>query len=95
MESQTYLGVGLTRDLSWSEHIRKTGARASKALNFVRRNLHDCPTDIKETAYNSLVCPHPEYSSTVWDPHYLNDINTLEKVQRKAARFVLGKYQCV
>ena len=93
VESQTYLGVELTHDLSWNEHIKKTGARANKALNFVRRNLYDCPTDIKETAYKALVRPHLEYSSTVWDPHYLNDINTLEKVQRKAARFVLGKYR--
>ena len=47
VQSQTYLGVELRSNLSWSEHIRETDARANKALNFVRRNLHDCPTDIK------------------------------------------------
>ena len=40
----------------------------------------------------SLVQPHLCYSSSVWDPYYQNDISTLEKVQRKGARFVTGIY---
>ena len=46
-----------------------------------------------ETAYQALVHPHLEYASTIWDSHHQNEIDILEKIQRKAARFVKGKYQ--
>lgn len=29
----------------------------------------------------------------VWDPHYQKDIMQLENVQRKALRFIVGKYK--
>ena len=47
---------------------------------------------MKETAFSSLVRPHLEYSASVWDPHLKRDINALEKVQRRGARFVTGQY---
>ena len=33
-----------------------------------------------------------EYAASVWDPHHLNDIQALEKVQRRAARWVMNDY---
>ena len=34
-----------------------------------------------------------EYSSVVWDPHTKTNMETLEKVQRRAARFVCADYR--
>ena len=42
--------------------------------------------------FTTLVRPHVEYSSSVWDPHYKQDILAVEKNQRKGARFVTGIY---
>ena len=39
-----------------------------------------------------MVRPILEYSSTVWDPHTLENANKLERVQRRAARFVKNEY---
>ena len=39
-----------------------------------------------------MVCPILEYCSTVWDPHLLKDNNKLEKVQRRAARWITSNY---
>ena len=36
--------------------------------------------------YVSLVRPHLEFASTVWNPYLAGDIETLEKVQRRAKR---------
>jgi len=46
----------------------------------------------RELAYNTLVYPHIEYASVVWSPWqtYLED--AVEKVQRRAARYVCNKY---
>ena len=39
-----------------------------------------------------MVRPQLEYASDVWDPHQVGDIMELEKVQRRAARWVLNDY---
>ena len=43
---------------------------------------------MREAAYKGLVRPILEYGSSVWDPHYEGLIDDLEKVQKRAARFV-------
>ena len=39
-----------------------------------------------------MVRPVLEYASTVWDPHTLTNINKIEAVQRRAARFCLNDF---
>ena len=56
------------------------------------RNLRNCPSGIKATCYTTLVRPTLEYACPVWDPHRQGDISRLEKVQKRAARFVTGNY---
>ena len=34
-----------------------------------------------------------EYTTTVWDPYLQNDINKLQSIQNKAARFVFNDYR--
>ena len=46
-----------------------------------------------ELAYASFVRYIMEYSSTAWDPFYQRDIGRLERVQRRAARFVFNDYK--
>ena len=58
----------------------------------LRRNLKGCPEKLRETAYFSLVRSFLEYSATVWHPHQKYNSDKLEMVQRRAARFVKGRY---
>ena len=74
------------------QHINKITTKANKTLGFLRRNLKIRSKAIKETAYKALVRPVLEYAAAIWDPHLLKEIEALEKVQRRAARFVLHQY---
>ena len=77
-----YLGVTVSSDLSWNKHVDNTVKKATTSLNFLKRNLHGCPTGVKDQCYKSLVRPILEYSSCVWDPHTQRNVNKLEMVQR-------------
>ena len=39
-----------------------------------------------------MIQPTLDYAFTIWDPHTKEDINTLDKVQRRGARFVCNSY---
>ena len=47
VENITCLGITLTSKLKWDQH------KASKVLCVVRRNFHNCPRSVRETAYKS------------------------------------------
>ena len=92
MEQHSYLGVILQSRLSWLPHINTIINKASKTLNFIKRNLYKCSTSVKASAYLSLVRPLLEYASTIWDPYQRTYIQALEKIQRRAARWVTADY---
>ena len=64
-----YLGVKLSRNLDWGQHVNNKVMKANLSLRFLRRNLSSCPEEVKEAAYKAIVRPHVEYASSVWDPH--------------------------
>ena len=55
VDSATYLGVELSSNLTWANHINKTYHKANRQLAFLRRNLPISRTHVKETAYKGLV----------------------------------------
>lgn len=87
-----YLGVHIANDLRWNKHVHEVTNKANKLLGMLRRNLYFCTKDVRETAYLSLVRPILEYAGTVWDPNCLHLENDLERVQKRAGRFVMNNY---
>ena len=47
---------------------------------------------LEATAYLTIVRPSMEYAAVIWDPYHHNNIQQLEKVQRRAARWVLNDF---
>jgi len=88
-----YLGVTISNDLSWSPHISSVAGKANAKIGFLWRNLQHCPPKLREQAYFALVRLVIEYGAAVWDPYLKKDINSLENVQRRAARFVMHDNQ--
>ena len=50
------------------------------------------PPRVKNTVYCTLVRPELEYASSVWNPHMKCNVDKMEMVQRRAARFVCHDY---
>ena len=93
VEDYPYLGLTLSSNMSWTKHINGATSRANRILGLIRHNLRGASHKIKEKAYLSLVRPHVEYCSTIWNPHSKKDIARIEHIQRQAARFVLCRYR--
>lgn len=62
-------------------------------LFFLKRALKDSPPEIKLLSYLSLIRPILEYANIVWSPYTSTCISTLERVQRKAARFIYNRHR--
>ena len=89
-----YIGVTISSNLSWSPHIEQICASARRVVGLIYRNFAkniNNPMTISHL-YVSLVRPHLEYASQVWDPHLLKDICKLENVQKFALRMCSGQY---
>ena len=93
VECIKYLSVTMTKNLKWNTHISNVCTKLIGPLFFLDKIcLESCPQDVRETAHKGLVRPILEYGSSVWDPHYEGLIDDLEKVQKRAARFVTRNY---
>ena len=90
--SSSYLGVILNNNLKWSNHVSSISGKVNKVLGLIKRNLWNCPKQGRETACTAIVWPKLEYACAAWDPYLQKDINSLERVQRKAAWFCANGY---
>ena len=83
VDATKYLGVNISRDLSWKTHINNITARANRTLGFVKRNVQTNKNkDIRTLAYNSLVRPQVEYGSGVWSPYTKENKDKIEMVKK-------------
>ena len=71
-----YLDVLISKNLSWSEHISEICTKAQQILGLLYRQLYNNgdPATLRQL-YISLVRPHLEYASQVWDPYLQGDVD--------------------
>ena len=67
--------------MQWSHHIQAMCIKANRSLNFLRHN-----------AYITIIRPLLEYAACVWDPYHEYLIYDIEKIQPRAARWVLSDF---
>ena len=57
VQSVKYLGITITDNLDWGQHVSEISCKATKTMGFLRRNLALAPRHAKEVAYKTLVRP--------------------------------------
>ena len=85
VQSATDLGITITDNLDWGQHVSEISCKATKTMGFLRRNLALAPRHTKEVAYKTLVLPQLEYAAPIWHSYHITQIAQVEKVQRTAA----------
>ena len=64
-----YLGITISDNMDWGQHISEISSKATKTLCFLCRNLAFAPKNTKEVAYKTLVNPKLEYAAPIWSPY--------------------------
>ena len=88
------LGVTASSDLTWSAHYNNVASRAYRTLGLLRRTFNSVQSvHAVKLLYTTMVRPQLMYCSQVWRPCYIKDIVKLEKVQRRATKYILGDWK--
>ena len=80
------LGVLISNDLEWSNHVNSAVNKANQKLGQIKHSFQYLDEKMLKLLFVSLVRPHLEYAAPVWNPHWQYDKDKLEKVQQRATR---------
>ena len=85
-----YLGVMFQSNLKWDTHTKITCKKANKSFGMLRRCLDGAPHKVKNIAFNTIAKPILEYATPVWSPHTKTLINELDRIHRRALRWIFN-----
>ena len=88
--SHKHLGLILSRNLSWDEHVEQIAIKANQSLGLLNALKYKLDRATLEKLYFSFVRSKLEYGSIVWDSCSKHSEELLESVQYRAAKIVSG-----
>ena len=86
--SFTQLGLSLSSNLTWKNHIHSLAKHASQKLGFLARARGFFSYSHLLSMFKSQICPSLEYCSHVWGGAPKSTLCLLDKVQPKAIRLM-------
>jgi len=78
--------------LEMNDHCQQIIHRATQSLNRLQRTVYGCTDREKAAAYLTLVRPCLEYCYVVWTLYTAKNINMLESVQRRTAKWIKSSF---
>ena len=82
------LGVTISADMKVSEQCGIAASKGNQILGLIRRNITYKGKKLIIPLYKAIVRPHLEYCIQAWRPYRKNDIDTLERIQRRATKMI-------
>ena len=67
-DKSKYLGVTISKNLSWKNYIDLITSKATTTRIFRQRNLPMTDKETRLKCYKTFIRPIVEYASSVWDP---------------------------
>ena len=94
VDEENDLGIMFSCDFKFRSHIHKMVQKANKVLGVINQTFKYLDPNIMCLLYTSLVHPHLDYASNIWNPYLLEDMRTIEKIQRRATKLIPSLKQC-
>ena len=82
------LGVTISADMKVSEQCCIAASKGNQILGLIRRNITYKGKKLIIPLYKAIVRPHLEYCIQAWRPYHKKDIDTLERIQRRATKMI-------
>ena len=82
------LGVTISADMKVSEQCGIAASKGNQILGLIRRNIIYKGKKLIIPLYKAIVRPHLEYCIQAWRPYRKKDIDTLERIQRRATKMI-------
>ena len=95
VQHHKHLGVILSNDGTWHEHINFITSKAWQKIYVMRKLKLMLDRDSLNKIYISFVRPTLEYANVVWDNCSQYETNAIERIQIEAARIVTGATRLV
>jgi len=76
------LGVFFTPNLKFRRHILNFIHKANAITGTVKRSFECLDSYMLRSLYASLIRPHLDYASVIWNPYQIGDIHLLKQVQK-------------
>ena len=88
VKSTKELGVILHKNFSWFKHVEKLHKKVTAGIGLLRHIRDFTSLDILIKIYKSLIQPHFEYASAVWDDLDVTLCQKLQKLQNRTALII-------
>ena len=83
------LGVTISADMKVSEQCDIADSKGNQILGLIRRNITYKEKRLSIPLYKATYMFHLEYCIQAWRPYHKKDIDTLERIQRRATKMIL------
>ena len=88
------VGILITSNLSFTSHINNILSKAYKVLGMVRRAVSSSRNiALKRALYLTLIRSQVIYCCQIWRPYLIRESRVLERLQRRATKFILDDYE--
>ncbi len=91
-EKPRLLGVYLDKHLDWSNHLKELSSSCYGKLSILKKLKHFTTLKLRKQLAESLVLTKIDFNDYVYSPLSVTLINKLQRLQKVAASFVLGRY---
>ena len=85
---ENYLRVTFSGDMNFSEQCGIVASKGNQIIGQIRRTITYKEKQLIVPLYKTIVRPHLEYYIQEWTRYRKNDIDNLEKIQRRATKIV-------
>ena len=87
------LGIMISNDLTWTAQTERRCEKTMKAFFTIKRNIaNGTPWTTRKNLYCNYIVPILSYGAVLWKPSK-TDLKSIELIQRKASKWILGTSQ--